>query len=1057
MAQPPLPGFEKLSPTRYHEPAFKNWFAGSVVRHAGGKPRDVHGDVHGSQAAVYHPEEIAGGGGGDHRISDYKREDPAHGTPSVVYHGTTGGKFDQFDPGKDGGMNLFGKGFYFTENPQIAHEYADKPIGRQKINEKTPVTREMFDAFHKKLKEGQKGATTTRYMGLAGLMNAIKTPEQMQRTFGTQMFSKRQFEEDYPEHAHHASTAAEVHFMSATADRFYPGGVSGWGDKKSDSRHVIKAHLAIRNPFDMDRPIKHEHKERLAATLKKHGMGMRLEHGMIPLHENARGQHFYDAVTDAVAVNAPPKIGADPVTPAKRKAEHKSKVNEILGEAGFDGITHIGGGRMRRDGPRHRVWIAFHPSQVKHVDNEGSWSPEEPNMYKAIPLSKARAVASSRHWSELSPSERDAAYDMFKQSYDAATGESWERPHFDRRAANWTMWGDGKGFVATRYQRRARMHKIVGAAGNNGSKHAAMKALLATGEPVWSAATPDIVAGMTKHYGMKAVAPEHVKQFGPHLAASGVLGGATLHHVDDDGTMHLSYPNLSHVAKKQIVGNDAYHASLDQLGQAQGLRKAHGDDLHETTVDLRKVLEHVADHHQFSAWVHPDGGIRLVRSHNRYAEASGFPKRNEYQHASGKMSLHNDIGVAALAHSKRLTPQQAKIGRYFLEMAKDGGAHTVADFQEKPGSRVHTIHNAHEIPSHWVENVSDLKKGASGTFNKQTGRMEWTGEGNALSDPSNKLRGNALDGLRLLVSKPSSALRAPTSQRTAMLTAPHEAMAATGLTHVQSLLGGTDKGFGMSHTFGAANSEEGAHALMARLQHGGWGIHDSANPLKEMGSGSAKYHAFKAGKDGQVHQFLIQNRGVGGDSDLPARQAGARDADMPKSVGQQVRQVASTAATAVRTMPIPRSAGSGTKGSAPTSAQSSPRQRFIATPGGNADARKAAARAASMQAAASNTTAIQPQQIGASQTSWGKGAIEQQGARHLQTVTRGNNFHHSMVHREPKASLLRLREHLPSGFRVSRISERHVWINGVRANEYRFHAKNPQTGETHHFYSVRSY
>ncbi len=36
---------------------------------------------------------------------------------------------------------------------------------------------------------------------------------------------------------------------------------------------------------------------------------------------------------------------------------------------GYDGITHIGGGRVNADGARHQVYIAFHPEQIKNIDN----------------------------------------------------------------------------------------------------------------------------------------------------------------------------------------------------------------------------------------------------------------------------------------------------------------------------------------------------------------------------------------------------------------------------------------------------------------------------------------------------------------------------------------------------------------------------------------------------------------------------------------------------------------------------------------------------------------
>lgn len=44
---------------------------------------------------------------------------------------------------------------------------------------------------------------------------------------------------------------------------------------------------------------------------------------------------------------------------------------------GFDGITHIGGGRIKSDGVKHRVFIAFEPTQIKSATgNIGTFDPE---------------------------------------------------------------------------------------------------------------------------------------------------------------------------------------------------------------------------------------------------------------------------------------------------------------------------------------------------------------------------------------------------------------------------------------------------------------------------------------------------------------------------------------------------------------------------------------------------------------------------------------------------------------------------------------------------------
>lgn len=47
---------------------------------------------------------------------------------------------------------------------------------------------------------------------------------------------------------------------------------------------------------------------------------------------------------------------------------HEAAMDAIM-SMGYDGITHIGGGRVNADGPRHQVYIAFEPEQIKNADN----------------------------------------------------------------------------------------------------------------------------------------------------------------------------------------------------------------------------------------------------------------------------------------------------------------------------------------------------------------------------------------------------------------------------------------------------------------------------------------------------------------------------------------------------------------------------------------------------------------------------------------------------------------------------------------------------------------
>ena len=164
-------------------------------------------------------------------------------------------------------------------------------------------------------------------------------------------------------------------------------------------------------------------------------------------------------------------------------------------------------------------------------------------------------------WHDLTPEEQTRVFDMFTTSYKKATGESWNESFFRGRARNWVFYGNDDGFVAARPQ-KSGMLKIVGSAGHPAAIHKAMQHVLQEDMPVWAAASPDLANGMTKHYGMKSVSPMLVKQMAPHLSKYGVLGDGEIKHIEDDGTIHVSYSNLDKVARKKIVGNDKYHSKI---------------------------------------------------------------------------------------------------------------------------------------------------------------------------------------------------------------------------------------------------------------------------------------------------------------------------------------------------------------------------------------------------------------------------------------------------------------------------------------------------------------
>lgn len=83
------------------------------------------------------------------------------------------------------------------------------------------------------------------------------------------------------------------------------------------------------------------------------------------------------------------------------------RANQFLADIGHDGITHTGG-HIMGNGHLHRVWIAFEPNQIKAVNNQGTFNPEDDRLefsrlMSITPVEFARKPASGQseiNWDE---------------------------------------------------------------------------------------------------------------------------------------------------------------------------------------------------------------------------------------------------------------------------------------------------------------------------------------------------------------------------------------------------------------------------------------------------------------------------------------------------------------------------------------------------------------------------------------------------------------------------------------------------------------------------------
>jgi ribosomal protein L4 len=113
---------------------------------------------------------------------------------------------------------------------------------------------------------------------------------------------------------------------------------------KGNNKQIYETYLNITNPIDMDMQANPE-------AWKK-----ALPDANFP--ESGTNEDFYRAMEEYLADNEYAKWEASEVA------------LETLESMGYDGITHIGGGRFNKaDDTRHQVYIAFHSEQIKNTDN----------------------------------------------------------------------------------------------------------------------------------------------------------------------------------------------------------------------------------------------------------------------------------------------------------------------------------------------------------------------------------------------------------------------------------------------------------------------------------------------------------------------------------------------------------------------------------------------------------------------------------------------------------------------------------------------------------------
>lgn len=143
---------------------------------------------------------------------------------------------------------------------------------------------------------------------------------------------------------------------------------------------IIEAYLSIQNPFDFDSRLDIDQMRTLAAALKDS------KDGVDPGDTEKEIIRAFGKKTDAGTKDI---TGLD-AHGALIRVFGRSRVNEVLADAGYDGISHLtedrAGTPLKPDSQENygRVWVAFAPTQIKSTDNDGTFDPNNPNINKTI-------------------------------------------------------------------------------------------------------------------------------------------------------------------------------------------------------------------------------------------------------------------------------------------------------------------------------------------------------------------------------------------------------------------------------------------------------------------------------------------------------------------------------------------------------------------------------------------------------------------------------------------------------------------------------------------------
>ena len=337
-----------------------------------------------------------------------------------MYHGSAQ-KFTRFDKSKiDAGYLLYGPGFYFTENKDVAQGLWDTSVRWKDFSDAASA-----EAFRKSQKWPLVGypvwsdarGETVVYKAAEQLVPVLKAAGYTQKGFPP--IEDRPTREKIVEQLNRTLDERGRGYLSIPEREWVEGRLREFLTRDGDlvklqesineqpynmdvfsaahdagvdvHGNLYPVYLNIRHPFYIDKSMTQDEVDQtfgkdfgkrlsdLADNLQGGGNYLGLEK-VGPKKDEYEGGHLYHYLTDYEHGRAQVQ--------ERYSSTAREYANDVLKKAGFDGISHKGNGLPGTG--THRVWIAFEPTQIKSVENRGTFDLSDPDIRHARCGTKAR-------------------------------------------------------------------------------------------------------------------------------------------------------------------------------------------------------------------------------------------------------------------------------------------------------------------------------------------------------------------------------------------------------------------------------------------------------------------------------------------------------------------------------------------------------------------------------------------------------------------------------------------------------------------------------------------